>query len=277
MVVVVVAVVLHYSDMKGLRLGLIFGVSWLSVVTVLLLYIAYALSEIMQLHNTLLSQMRQQKATIHDLQMQATSSKASQCAPCAPPKPCQCTPCAACPACSPPAICPACPDTSSLSTARAPCTPCTDPAGSHPAADAPVCQRPEKVHPVLRWLGVDIGKDFYHHMVTWQKKARASNTLIVEIGAGDGRQAATTARLGYRVISIDANRQNLALGQKIYQNMKDSNANSTDKIGNVTQIWSAVSNYSGSAKFWAMSGLCGFVRSSTWPNSSRLSTPTVEN
>jgi len=95
-------------------------------------------------------------------------------------------------------------------------------------------------------------------MITWNKNARRQGALIVEIGAGDGRQAATTARLGYRVISIDASKSNLALGRSIYDqyNTNDTKPNANGfPTGTFTQIHSAVSNYNGTAKFFAMSGM----------------------
>eukprot|EP00667_Euglena_gracilis_P012080 EG_transcript_12371 len=221
--------------MLGSRLLFLFGAAWLSLLTVLLMYMSSTLALMQQQQTTLLGQLRGLEGRLQAARgpkMPTPACPACRCQ-CQPPAPAQADEVPT-PPCPSPVTCP-------------PLNCTAQPVKSSSAS----CDRPEVVHPTLRWMGVDIGRDFFHHITTWSKEARRNHSLIVEVGAGDGRQAATTAKLGYRVISVDANKNNLALGETIFKSVVQNGTID----GNLTRIWSAVANYTGEAKFWSMSGM----------------------
>eukprot|EP00668_Euglena_longa_P032279 GGOE01041583.1.p1 GENE.GGOE01041583.1~~GGOE01041583.1.p1 ORF type:complete len:371 (-),score=82.43 GGOE01041583.1:71-1183(-) len=94
----------------------------------------------------------------------------------------------------------------------------------------------------------DGGTEVFQHVLVHNTQGRRDHSLVVEVGAGDGRQAVAAAELGYAVVSVDAFINNLGRGKNLLRSKGPL-------PGNVTWVWSAVSDYRGSAIFWGFSGM----------------------
>jgi FkbM family methyltransferase len=111
------------------------------------------------------------------------------------------------------------------------------------------------VRPVLRWLHMDGGRDFFKAVTEGDAAARAAGALVVEVGAGDGKQAVETAALGYTVLSIDGSRGAVGQGRNLQR--AATRAAGGALRGSLQWVHSAVGDRTGTATFLEHGGGIG--------------------
>eukprot|EP01079_Euglenida_sp_SAG-EU17-18_P005847 gene5847-1043_t len=112
-----------------------------------------------------------------------------------------------------------------------------------------------------RYIGLDGGLDYFGGAMKERNPhgQPKMDDLIVEVGAGDGRLAVRAASKGFRVISVEASKTNIATMLSRLANttrdFKNKLGQHVSLPGNLTVMNYAVSKESGETTFWEFSGM----------------------